>query len=64
MEFLIEEKNQAPKFGGLELCNPKFREMDLPQIKEFTNLIEDYFPFGYNLAVFVRATATVHLYKQ
>ena len=60
----IKEVETCPFiYSGLQLWNPKYRDMNLIQIKESAKLETEYFPYGYTQAYFIRSTATIHLYR-
>ena len=50
--------------AGMQIFNPKFRDMNLIQVKEVANLETEWVPYGYDYGLFLRSTATIHLYRE
>jgi hypothetical protein len=64
MKLLEVKIEQVPSPGGMQLWNPKYREMTLDQIKKQSRIEVEYVPYGYNTFLFCRSTATIHAYLE
>lgn len=49
--------------NGMQLYNPKYRDMALHEVIGQSRVSIEYVPYGYNYFVLVRSTGTIHAYK-
>ena len=48
----------------MQLWNPIYRDMKMSQILKDSRIKTEYVPYGYNVFLFVRTTATIHAYNK
>ena len=60
----VEFNQISPTNIGMQSFNPMYRNMDLSEIVENSRIETEYVPYGYNVFLFVRNTATIHAYNK
>lgn len=63
MKGLTIKTAKYPPLGGVQLFNPKYREMDLTEAIEESQILDQYAPYGYTTFLFCKSTGIIHCYK-
>ena len=49
--------------GGVQIYHPKFTNMTKEEAIKAANIKDEYAPYGYNLVIFAKESATLHLFR-